>query len=305
MSIKHAILGLLSWKPSTGYELKKVFEGSSAMYWSGNNNQIYKALVQLSDEGLVTSEIRHQESSPSKKIYTITVEGLSELKEWVLSSPEAPEFKNTFLIQLAWADRLSDEELNGLLSSYENEIKMQLLLQQEKVRRGVNSPNRSPREAFLWDMISENLISSYKNELGWIQKVRKELFENQVIEERKKMDYKIIEKENKRYVEFVSAAAPLDSEQDALELVALCGENDTNLLMLHGGALAEDFFRLKTGVAGSMLQKFINYHVKTAAIIPRQTADKGRFGEMVSEANKGSQFAVFDTREAAEVWLLG
>ena len=93
MSIKYAILGILSWKPVTGYELKKIFEDCSFMYWSGNNNQIYKALTKMHDEALVTSEVIHQDSSPSKKIYTITEEGLEELKDWVLSSPEAPEVK--------------------------------------------------------------------------------------------------------------------------------------------------------------------------------------------------------------------
>ena len=119
MSIKYAILGLLSWRSSTGYELKKFFEESSTMYWSGNNNQIYKALVQLSEEGFVTNETQHQEGSPSKKIYTITDDGLSELKDWVISFPEAPEFKKSFLVQLAWADQLNSEELNMLLSNYE------------------------------------------------------------------------------------------------------------------------------------------------------------------------------------------
>lgn len=172
MSIKYAILGLLSSKPSTGYEMKKVFEESLVMYWSGNNNQIYKSLIQLLDEGLVTSEVLHQETSPSKKVYTITTNGLVELKKWVLSPPEAPEFKKTFLVQLAWADQLNNEELNELLLKYENEIKIQLLLHQEKNRRGLYSPNRNPRETFLWNMISDNLISSLKGELDWIQKVR-------------------------------------------------------------------------------------------------------------------------------------
>lgn len=175
MSIKYAILGLLSWKPSTGYDLKKVFEESSVMYWSGNNNQIYKSLVQLLDEGLVTNEVLHQESAPSKKLYAITDKGAAALKEWVLSVPELPEFKKTFLVQLAWADQLDGEELDGLLSRYENEVRMQLLMQQEKVRRGVNSPKRTDREVYLWDMISENIISAYKNELDWINNVRKGL----------------------------------------------------------------------------------------------------------------------------------
>lgn len=173
MSIKYAILGLLSWKPSTGYDLKKVFEESSIMYWSGNNNQIYKALIQLLDEGLVTNELLHQESTPSKKLYTITGEGTAALKEWVLSVPELPEFKNAFLVQLAWADLLDSKELDDLLSGYEKEVNIQLLMQQEKAKRGVNSPKRTDREVYLWDMISENIISSYKNELEWIRSVRK------------------------------------------------------------------------------------------------------------------------------------
>ncbi len=175
MSIKYAILGILSWKPSTGYDLKKVFEESSIMYWSGNNNQIYKTLVQLLDDGLVTNKVLHQESSPSKKLYTITTEGSAALKEWVLSTPELPEFKKTFLVQLAWADQLDEKELDGLLSNYENEVNIQLLMQQEKVKRGINSPKRTDREVYLWDMISENIISSYRNELDWIRKVREEM----------------------------------------------------------------------------------------------------------------------------------
>ena len=175
MSIKYAILGILSWKPSTGYDLKKIFEESSIMYWSGNNNQIYKTLVQLLDEDLVTSEVLHQESAPSKKLYAITDKGADVLKEWVLSAPELPEFKKTFLIQLAWTDQLDDKELDELLSRYENEVSVQLLMQQEKHRRGINSPKRNEREIYIWDMISENIISSYKNELEWVGNVRKGL----------------------------------------------------------------------------------------------------------------------------------
>lgn len=178
MSIKYAILGLLSWKPSTGYDLKKIFEESSTMYWSGNNNQIYKALLQLNEEGLVTNEVQHQENSPSKKVYTITETGLKSLNEWVLSMPKVPELRKTFLIQLSWADQLNDDELNTLLMNYENEIKMQIVLHQEKKRRGNFSPNRTSRETYLWSMITDNIISSFESELNWVQKLLKELCNN-------------------------------------------------------------------------------------------------------------------------------
>ena len=69
------ILGLLSWKPSSGYDLKRIISDSDIFYWSGNNNQIYKSLLELQKEGLVTHQVQLQESLPAKKIYSITEKG--------------------------------------------------------------------------------------------------------------------------------------------------------------------------------------------------------------------------------------
>lgn len=175
MSIQYAILGLLSWKPSTGYDIKKVFVDSSSMYWSGNNNQIYKSLVQLSEEGLVTNEVLHFDNAPSKKVYTITSSGRLKLKEWIMSAPEPPDMRKTFLIQIAWADQLGRDELDGLLSRYEEEVRTQILIQREKSRRGAFSPKRTLRESYIWEMISENIVSSYENELDWVRRLKKGL----------------------------------------------------------------------------------------------------------------------------------
>lgn len=274
------------------------------MYWSGNNNQIYKALLNLENEDLVTSEVVHQDNSPSKKIYTITEEGLKELKNWLVSSPEAPEIKKTFLVQLAWSDMLNNQELSDVLSKYENEIKLQLAMQKEKYRRALHSPNRSTRESLIWEMISENIISTYNNELNWVRETRKKLFENEGMEENDKMNYQIREIENKKYIELISAAEPLGTENDALDLIALCWEHGINALMIHYTALSEDFFKLKTKSAGNIIQKFINYGIKAAAIIPRETIQKGRFKEMAMETNKGNHFRLYESKEEAEKWLL-
>lgn len=172
MSINYAILGILSWKAMTGYDLKKIVQQSSFMYWSANNNQIYRSLVELLADGYVTYEIQHQDSSPSKKIYTITEAGLTELKQWVLSTPQAPESKKMFLIQLAWAHELDQAELEALLDKYENELRLQLLAHNEKQRRHPVTPARTERETYLWNMIEENLRLSYETELAWLQKIR-------------------------------------------------------------------------------------------------------------------------------------
>lgn len=117
------------------------------------------------------------------------------------------------------------------------------------------------------------------------------------------MNYQIVDKDNTRYIEVFSCETPVSTEQDALDLVALCGENDTNLLLLHYEALSEDFFKLKTGVAGAVLQKFINYSVRVAIIIPDQEQLSSNFKALISEANKSSQYRVFVNSAEAVKWL--
>jgi PadR family transcriptional regulator, regulatory protein AphA len=172
MSIKHALLGFLSWRPFTGYELKKMIAGSESLYWSGNNNQIYTTLVQIHQEGLVSDEVQAQEHGPSRKVYTITEKGRAELRAWVLTAPELPQLRNTFLIQLAWADQLQPAELDELLGKYEYEVEMRLLMCQEQERRGSLNPARTERETYLWNMVAQNYIGYYESELAWVRKLR-------------------------------------------------------------------------------------------------------------------------------------
>ncbi|GAB5494822.1 MAG: hypothetical protein Phog2KO_50370 [Phototrophicaceae bacterium] len=174
--IKYAILGLLSWKPLTGYDLKQIFRSSLTMYWSGGNNQIYRMLVKLHDEELVTREIENSDSGPSRKIYTITSAGEDELREWVLSQPDVPEIKNEFLIRMAWADQLSNEELDGLLARYKEEVNYRWIMQHEFMEREADKqPNRTAREKLLWDSINKNWIMTFEREMAWVQTLRDDL----------------------------------------------------------------------------------------------------------------------------------
>jgi len=190
MSLECAILGLLSSRPLTGYDIKKMFEGSAVLYWSGNNNQIYTTLVKLHEKEWVSREIEPQEDRPPRKIYSITAEGQDELRKWLLSEPEPPQLKNSFLIQLAWADKLGADELDVLLGKYEAEMQVQLSMLQTQAQQGnlssAGTPRdayinitlaRTPREAVLWEMIQENWTSFYQNELNWVRRLRKQLQE--------------------------------------------------------------------------------------------------------------------------------
>ena len=168
MDLHSTILGLLSWKPLSGYDLKGIISESDLFYWSGNNNQIYKILLELQQAGLVTFEVHEQESLPAKKIYSITPAGLAQLRQALLEAPEAPELHKAFLIQLAWADSLKDDEVLKLLKSYEAEIISRLELHRGRALRADQNPKRSPRETYLWRRINDNFIEACQTELEWI-----------------------------------------------------------------------------------------------------------------------------------------
>jgi PadR family transcriptional regulator, regulatory protein AphA len=180
MSIRHAILGFLSWKPFTGYELKKLFGDALSFHWSGNNNQIYGSLVELHRDGAVSIEVQQQEKYPARKLYTITDEGRAELRDWLLGEPELPVLRSLAHIQLAWSESLSGPELETLLLAYERQLSDQALMCRETIRRAglaqsAGSPGRSPRERLIWASIDENRAEFYERELAWARGLRAEL----------------------------------------------------------------------------------------------------------------------------------
>lgn len=101
VSLKHALLGFLSFGPATGYELKHAFENSVQHFWSADLSQIYRTLESLKEEGLVTMRIEQQETKPPKHIYSLTKQGRAELIRW-LSEPtvELPTVRNPFLLKI-------------------------------------------------------------------------------------------------------------------------------------------------------------------------------------------------------------
>jgi len=175
MDIKYALLGFLSWKSLTGYELKKLVTNSIGFEWSGNNNQIYTSLVELHRDNLVISELKPQERYPTRKVYSINNSGRHALKEWVMGNVEPPMIRKSFLIQLAWSDHLSKNEMEDMLKHYELELETQIMMLREQMRRGVINPARTARERYLWEKISENYLRSYELELQWTREIHSEV----------------------------------------------------------------------------------------------------------------------------------
>lgn len=116
MSLRYALLGIIAKKPLSGYEVVHIFKEQVVYFWNSTHSQIYTELHKLENEELLEHELIIQNSSPNKKIYTITDTGKKELVDWILNSPLKPaKIKDEFLIKAAAFDLLSKEEIIHLL----------------------------------------------------------------------------------------------------------------------------------------------------------------------------------------------
>lgn len=119
------------------------------------------------------------------------------------------------------------------------------------------------------------------------------------------MKYNVVEKLNKKYLEFNGASnEQIKSEQDSLDIISSCWEADVYNVLLHEEILSDDFFNLRTKLAGMILQKFINYRIKMVIVLNNEDRVNDRFREMMLESNKGKALGVFMDKSESENWLL-
>ena len=103
MSVRHALLALLSEGPKYGLQLRQEFEARTGEVWPLNVGQVYTTLQRLERDGLVESDDADVEGP--QKGFRITAEGEEELASWLrtppdLSSPPRDELVIKVLIAL-------------------------------------------------------------------------------------------------------------------------------------------------------------------------------------------------------------
>ena len=90
-------------------------------------------------------------------------------------------------------------------------------------------------------------------------------------------------------VELVSEEVLIQSEQDALDLMANCEYHyDSRRIIIHKENISESFFELKSGLAGAVLQKFVNYKVQLAIIGDFSSYNSKSLNDFIYECNQGN-----------------
>jgi PadR family transcriptional regulator, regulatory protein AphA len=87
----HILLALLSFRPYSGYDLRKWLEKEGQFIRSRtHHSQIYRTLGRMVEQGWVAYEVDPREGRPDAKVYRLTARGREALLDWVRSPYEPP-----------------------------------------------------------------------------------------------------------------------------------------------------------------------------------------------------------------------
>lgn len=104
---------------------------------------------------------------------------------------------------------------------------------------------------------------------------------------------------NEKVIAIIKSEEVIISDvQSGLDVVMSTG---SDLVAIYKESICEEFFDLKTGIAGEVLQKFANYQVKFAIIGDFSTYGSKALRDFIYECNNGSSvFFVGTEKEAME-----
>jgi PadR family transcriptional regulator AphA len=173
MSLEHAILGFLNYKPFSGYDLKKAFDTSVQHFWPADQSQIYRTLARLAKRGWAEAEVIPQEDRPNRKVYHITETGQAELRRWLTDSLPAHTERHALLVQVFFSGQLSDAEILAIFKQEAEQLREMLARYDQVPQQSAEyvAMINSPRETFFWMLTLEYGIKVAQASLEWIESV--------------------------------------------------------------------------------------------------------------------------------------
>lgn len=184
MAVQHILLGMLTLRPSTGYELKKMFDAGDRLARPHIPlSRIYPVLKSLSEQGLVTFEEVQRTGSPDIKIYSVTPAGLEIFLTWLREPIRGDRYRFThFLEKIAFSPMLEkkdvlalmDEELDFRRDQLAKALKTTIVPHEDFTPESTLHFQRFVQiSTFLEDFSNANL----ENFIRWIERTRQHILE--------------------------------------------------------------------------------------------------------------------------------
>jgi len=176
MALRYALLGVLSTREMSGYDIKRYFDRAVHFVWNASDSQTYRELRGMERDGLITSRLVHQEAKPNKRLYRMTDAGRAELDAWLISPLETPYRKDPFLLRLFFMARVSPVAAQQILEARHEELRALIAVGEERLETYGDLSKSSRPERLWWQVrLINGMRRMHMAEDEWICELLSEL----------------------------------------------------------------------------------------------------------------------------------
>lgn len=167
-----ALLGLLSIRGMTGYEIKRHYARAIAPWWETPRTQIYPKLRELERRGLVRHEYIVQQGKPNKRVYSLRPSGSAALAGWLRTDIRWPDLRQHMMMRLFLGNLLPIEVMRRLLEDYRERTVARVTVLRGARARFAASLEGPYRESVFFELLSlDHLIAMNELDVSGSTKV--------------------------------------------------------------------------------------------------------------------------------------
>ena len=159
MSVKQALLALLTEGEQYGYELRASFEARTGGAWPLNIGQVYTTLDRLERGGLVE---RRDPDAEGHVHYGLTDEGRVAAETWwITPAPHPSPGRDDVAMKIALAVSLPDADVARVIQ-IQRRSTMETLQDLTRAKRASSDADDA------WEIVADSLIFKAEAELRWL-----------------------------------------------------------------------------------------------------------------------------------------
>lgn len=118
MSLRYALLALLSAGPMTGYEISRRFQSSVGHVWHAPDSQIYPELRKMEIDGLVAGADVDAGPRGTKRVYRPTDQGTEAFREWMNAPLKYALDRDPAILRAAYLEWSSPEAARRMMQDH-------------------------------------------------------------------------------------------------------------------------------------------------------------------------------------------
>ncbi len=172
MSLKHGLLGFLSYGPKSGYQLHKMFFKTVRPTLS----IVYRQLNGMAEDGLVEYKRVNQKKYPDKNVFHITKSGRSVLEKWLKTPMKVEASREPHLMQMWYASRVDKKYMIANIRSYAAQIKNEVQYYETEATIAIEKNLKgSELDVLYWLLIGDLAIKQDKLFLEWAEEAMRQI----------------------------------------------------------------------------------------------------------------------------------